>query len=200
MAQTLNITDVNFEQRFTALLGKSRDTGEDVSGAVAEIIKSVRERGFAAVADFTNRFDGFELTPGAVRISSDEIEAAAKTVEPDVADALIFAANRIRAYHEKQLPQDLSYTDEAGVTLGWRWTPVDAAGLYAPGGRAAYPSSVLMNAIPAKVAGVARLAMVTPTPDGETNPAVLAAAKIAGVDEVYRIGGAQGRRGVGFWR
>ena len=198
MVQTLNTTDTNFEQRFTALLGKTRDTGDGVSGAVADIIKSVRERGFAAVADYTKQFDGFEITADTVRIAQPEIEAAAKTVKPAVIDALTFAADRIHAYHEKQLPEDLSYTDEAGVTLGWRWTPVDAAGLYAPGGRAAYPSSVLMNAIPAKVAGVKRLAMVTPTPGGEINPAVLAAAKIAGVDEVYRIGGAQAVAALAF--
>ena len=198
MTQVLNTTDTDFEQRFTALLGKTRDTGDDVSDAVASIIKSVREQGFAAVADFTQQFDGFAIAADRVRITQSELDAAAKTVEADVIDALTFAANRIRAYHEKQLPEDLSYTDEAGVTLGWRWTAIDAAGLYAPGGRAAYPSSVLMNAIPAKVAGISRLAMVTPTPGGEINPAVLAAAKIAGVDEVYRIGGAQAVAALAF--
>ena len=198
MVHRLNSNDRDFAQHLEKLLGKSRDTGDNVAGDVADMIKAVRANGFSAVADYTRRFDQVEVTDATVKISADEIDDAFKSVEADVLDALKFAADRIRLYHEKQLPENLLYTDEAGVQLGWRWTAVDAAGLYAPGGRAAYPSSVLMNAIPAKVAGVGRLAMVTPTPNGVINEAVFAAAKIAGVDEIYRIGGAQAIAALSF--
>ena len=189
---------MDFETAFQTFVQKSRDSDEDVSGAVAGVIADVRKRGVEAVIDYTRRFDGFTPTPETILVTSAEIEAAEAACEADLLEALSFAAKRITAYHEKQRPEDLSYTDDVGVSLGWRWTPVDAAGLYAPGGRAAYPSSVLMNAVPAKVAGVKRLGMVTPTPGGEINPAVLAAAKIAGVDEIYRIGGAQAVAALAF--
>lgn len=191
MVLRLTNADPAFAADFDAFLAKDRDDGADVSGAVSTIIDGVRAEGFEALKRFTRDYDRFDLTEQTVRISPAEIDDAEAACNPDDLNALEFAAARIRAYHEKQMPQDMRYTDEAGVELGWRWTPVDAAGLYAPGGRAAYPSSVLMNAIPAKVADVSRLAMVTPTPNGETNPLVLAAARRAGVDEIYRIGGAQ---------
>ncbi|MCQ0093989.1 histidinol dehydrogenase [Roseovarius sp. M141] len=181
----------DFEAEFTALLNAKREDSPDVDDTVAAIIADVRARGDAAVLDLTERFDRVSLTPATMRLSPAEVAQAARQVTPDVRAALELAAARIRAYHARQMPGDDSWTDDAGATLGWRWTPVDAAGLYVPGGIATYPSSVLMNAIPAKVAGVARLAMVVPTPDGALNPAVLAAAQIAGVDEIYRIGGAQ---------
>ena len=186
----LRTKDDGFERAFS-FLRIDRDDGADVAAVVRDIIADVRKRGFEAVGDFTKKFDGFDLTPANFRVTASEIDAAERQCDRDDLAALDFAAKRIRAYHEKQLPVDVRYTDDAGVKLGWRWTSVDAAGLYAPGGRAAYPSSVLMNAIPAKVAGVARLAMVTPAPNGAINPLVLAAAKRAGVDEIYRIGGAQ---------
>ena len=148
-------------------------------------------RGDEAVLELTEKFDRIKLTPDTMRVTADEVEEAASQVAPDVRAALELAAERITAYHSRQMPEDAEWTDEAGATLGWRWTPVSAAGLYVPGGLASYPSSVLMNAIPAKVAGVQRLAITVPTPDGILNPAVLLAAKLAGVDEIYRIGGAQ---------
>ncbi len=191
MAQVLNIANADFERGFSDLLAMTRGGGDDVSGAVGEIIRDVRADGLAAVSRLTRQFDEFDLNAENLAFTEADIDAAMGAVDPEIIKALEIAAARIRAYHEKQRPDDLSYTDEAGVRLGWRWSAVDAAGLYAPGGRAAYPSSVLMNAIPAKVAGVTRLAMVTPTPGGEVNPAVLAAARIAGVAEIYRIGGAQ---------
>jgi histidinol dehydrogenase len=143
------------------------------------------------VLELTEKFDRIALTPDTMRVTADEVEEAASQVAPDVRAALELAAERITAYHSRQMPEDAKWTDEVGATLGWRWTPVSAAGLYVPGGLASYPSSVLMNAIPAKVAGVQRLAITVPTPDGILNPAVLLAAKLAGVDEIYRIGGAQ---------
>lgn len=191
MVLRLTHADPAFAADFDAFLTKDRDDGADVSGAVAKIIASVRADGFDALKLYTKDFDRFALTEETLCVATAEIDAAEAACDADDLKALDFAASRIRAYHEKQLPQDMRYTDETGVELGWRWTAVDAAGLYAPGGRAAYPSSVLMNAIPAKVAGVSRLAMVTPTPDGDMNPLVLAAARRAGVDEIYRIGGAQ---------
>ncbi len=181
----------DFEAGFAALLGAKREDSPDVDDAVAAIIADVRERGDAAVLELTERFDRLTLTAATMRLSPSEVAEAAGRVAPEVRAALDLAAARIRAYHARQMPEDDSWTDDSGATLGWRWTPVDAAGLYVPGGIATYPSSVLMNAIPAKVAGVRRLAMVVPTPDGALNPAVLAAAQIAGVDEIYRIGGAQ---------
>ena len=191
MPLMLDATDPNFEPAFTALLNAKREDSPDVDATVAEIIADVRARGDAAVIALTEKFDRIALAPETLRISAEEIIAAVETVDPEDFAALKVAAARIKAYHERQLPQDEHWTDETGATLGWRWTPVSAAGLYVPGGLASYPSSVLMNAVPAKVAGVGRLAMVVPTPDGTINPLVLAAAHLSGVDEIYRIGGAQ---------
>ncbi|UWR10884.1 histidinol dehydrogenase [Sulfitobacter mediterraneus] len=191
MPVTLNAAAPDFEAAFAALLGAKREDSPDVDATVADIIADVRARGDTAVIALTEKFDRVTLTPETLRIGAAEIAAAAADVNAEDRAALELAATRIRAYHERQLPEDAEWTDDAGATLGWRWTPVSAAGLYVPGGLASYPSSVLMNAIPAKVAGVPRLAMVVPTPDGVLNPLVLLAAQIAGVDEIYRIGGAQ---------
>ena len=191
MPVTLDATAPDFEKRFTALLSAKREDSPDVDDAVAAIIADVRARGDAAVIELTAKFDRLTLTPETLRISAAEIAEAAGQVSAEDRAALELAATRIRAYHERQLPEDAEWTDAAGATLGWRWTAVSAAGLYVPGGLASYPSSVLMNAIPAKVAGVERLAMVVPAPDGVLNPLVLLAADISGVDEIYRIGGAQ---------
>jgi histidinol dehydrogenase len=187
-----------FEAQFAALVDAGREADADVSGAVAGIIADVRARGDAALVDLTQRFDRLELVPATLRIAADEIDAAVAAVAPDLRSALETAADRIRSFHELQLPVDQRVTDSAGVTAGWRWSPIDAAGIYVPGGLASYPSSVLMNAIPARVAGVARIVMATPTPGGVVNPAVLAAARIAGVDEIYRIGGAQAIAALAF--
>lgn len=191
MPQFLDYAQSDFEQAFTALLSAKREDSPDVDDTVADIIAQVRATGDAAVIALTEKFDRITLTPQTLRITTAEVDVAVAQVSAEDRAALEMAATRIRAYHERQLPEDAEWTDEAGATLGWRWTAVSAAGLYVPGGLASYPSSVLMNAIPAKVAGVARLAMVVPTPDGILNPLVLLAARIAGVDEIYRIGGAQ---------
>ncbi len=191
MPQFLSTADRDFEARFAALLGAKREDSPDVDAVVAGIIADVRARGDAAVLALTAQFDRLQLTPETMRFSAAEIAAECAKVSDEDRAALVLAAERIHAYHARQMPDDAMWTDETGATLGWRWTPVSAAGLYVPGGLASYPSSVLMNAIPAKVAGVARLAIVVPTPDGVTNPLVLLAARISGVDEIYRIGGAQ---------
>ncbi|AXI43407.1 histidinol dehydrogenase [Sulfitobacter sp. SK011] len=191
MPVTLDATATDFEAAFTTLLNAKREDSPDVDAVVADIIADVRARGDAAVIDLTARFDRITLTSDTLRITGKEIADAINVVTSDDRTALELAAARIRSYHARQLPEDAEWTDDAGATLGWRWTPVSAAGLYVPGGLASYPSSVLMNAIPAKVAGVPRLAMVVPTPDGVLNPLVLMAAHISGVDEIYRIGGAQ---------
>lgn len=191
MPQFLNSRDADFEARFTALLGMKREDSPDVDAVVAGIISDVRARGDAAVIELTSKFDRLDLTSETLAFSADEIAAQIALVPAAERAALELAADRIRAYHERQIPEDQRWEDESGASLGWRWTPVSAAGLYVPGGLASYPSSVLMNAIPAKVAGVERLVVVCPTPDGVVNPLVLLAADIAGVDQVYRIGGAQ---------
>ena len=191
MPQILNINQADFEVQFQALLTAKREDSQDVDAIVAEIISDVRMRGDAAVIELTSKFDRFNLAPDTLAFSREEILAHCATVPAEERAALELAAKRIRAYHERQMPENASWVDASGATLGWRWTPVSAAGLYVPGGLASYPSSVLMNAIPAKVAGVGRLAICVPTPDGLTNPLVLLAAQIAGVDEIYRIGGAQ---------
>ncbi|MBT6093861.1 MAG: histidinol dehydrogenase [Rhodospirillaceae bacterium] len=191
MTLRLDLGSADFEARFTDFLGAKRETEADVNDVVVEVLEAVRARGDAALAEFTQKFDRFNLAAAGLRFSADEIARARTECAPDTLSALDVAAERIRTFHEKQLPDDLDYTDDAGLRLGYRWTPVGAAGLYVPGGTAAYPSSVLMNAMPAKVAGVGRLVMVVPTPDGVINPLVLAAADLAGVDEIYRIGGAQ---------
>ena len=191
MPHFLNTADPGFETAFAALLSMKREDAPDVDAAVAAIIADVRDRGDAAVIELTARFDRLDLTPATMAFSEAEIDAAVASVGPDDRAALELAAARIRAYHERQMPQDDRWTDATGATLGWRWTPVSAAGLYVPGGLASYPSSVLMNAIPARVAGVERLVIACPTPGGAVNPLVLLAARLAGVDTVYRIGGAQ---------
>jgi len=191
MPQFLSTTDADFETRFQALLNAKREDSPDVDHIVADIIADVRARGDAAVIELTSKFDRLDLTAATMRFSQADIDDACAQVSPEDRAALELAAERIKAYHSKQMPDDAMWTDDVGAQLGWRWTAVSAAGLYVPGGLATYPSSVLMNAIPAKVAGVGRLAMVVPTPDGAINPLVLMAAKISGVDEIYRIGGAQ---------
>ena len=188
----LSTTDPNFEKKFARLVDDRRETEEDVSRTVSHILGEVRQRGDEALAEYTERFDKHALgADDDWRIGPQACREAYDALEPALRDALELAATRIRAYHQNQLPADRDFTDEAGVRLGAKWNPVDAAGLYVPGGRAAYPSSLLMNAIPAKVAGVGRLVVVTPTPKGQVNPLVLAAAHIAGVDEIWRVGGAQ---------
>lgn len=191
MPQFLNTRDADFEDRFQELLTSKREDAPDVNQAVAGIISDVCERGDEAVVELTAKFDQFDVTPETMTFSEAEIRAAEAKVSDDEKTALELAATRIRAYHERQRPQDAEWSDEAGAKLGWRWTPVSSAGLYVPGGLASYPSSVLMNAIPASVAGVERLVMTVPTPRGEVNPLVLMAAKMAGVDTIYRMGGAQ---------
>jgi histidinol dehydrogenase len=187
----LNTRDPGFEAAFTALLGMKREEAEDVDAAAAAIIADVRSRGDTAVLELTARHDRLALTPETMAISEGETDAAIATVSAEDRAALELAADRIRAYHDRQQPVDEMWEDATGARLGWRWTPVSAAGLYVPGGLASYPSSVLMNAIPARVAGVERLVICCPMPDGVVNPLVLLAARISGVDTVYRIGGAQ---------
>lgn len=187
----LSTRSPEFETAFTALLAEARETTARVDQAVAAIIADVRARGDVAVIEATMKFDRLELTPERLRVSPEEVAEAASSVSAELLEALDLAATRIERFHRAQVPNDLRLTDDAGLTLGMRWTPVDAAGLYVPGGKAAYPSSVLMNAIPARIAGVGRIAMCVPSPDGAMNPLVAAAARRAGVTEIYRIGGAQ---------
>ncbi|MEL7471521.1 MAG: histidinol dehydrogenase [Pseudomonadota bacterium] len=191
MPTFLNTNDAGFDLAFETFLNLKRDVEDDVDKAAAKIIADVRARGIDAVLELTERFDRLSLTPDSVAFSATEINEAIATVSAEERSALELAAERIRSYHERQLPQDASWVDASGATLGWRWTAVEAAGLYVPGGLASYPSSVLMNAIPARVAGVERLIICAPTPDGATNALVLLAARLSGVSEIYRIGGAQ---------
>jgi histidinol dehydrogenase len=191
MPQRLDARDETFPRAFENLLGLKREVSEDVDETVKRIISDVVARGDDAVIDYTHRFDRLELTADRLRVSGAEMDAAASACDRRVLEMLELAKERIEAFHRPQRPEDRLVTDTAGVTLGWRWTALESVGLYVPGGTASYPSSVLMNAVPAKVAGVPRIVMVVPTPRGELNPLVLAAAKLAGVDEVYRIGGAQ---------
>ena len=187
----LDTSEPGFQAAFAALLLDSRDTTANVAAPVATILSDVRTRGDAAVIEATSRFDRLDLTPATMRVTPGEIDAAAAGIDAGLAQALDLAATRIEAFHRAQLPQDLEMTDDAGLTLGMRWGALDAVGLYVPGGKAAYPSSVLMNALPARVAGVPRIAMCVPCPGGVLNPLVLAAARRAGVSEIYRVGGAQ---------
>jgi histidinol dehydrogenase len=189
--QRLDSSDIGFADAFDALVNGRREADADVSSAVAQTIRDVRAHGDATLAEMTQRFDGFDLNNAGWQIDAAQCKAAYDTLEPDLRDALTLAAKRIEAYHAAQLPEDRDYRDSDNVRLGARWSAVDAAGVYVPGGRAAYPSSVLMNIIPAKVAGVGRIVMVTPTPGGATNQTVMAAAHVAGVDEIWRVGGAQ---------
>jgi histidinol dehydrogenase len=191
MPLRLDTRERGFAEAFAALLGAKREAAADVDRAVAAILADVRTRGDAAVIEYTKRFDKLDLAPSTLRVPAAEIAAAAKSCAGDTLAALKLAATRIENYHRHQLPQDLDYTDAEGVRLGARWRALRAVGLYVPGGTAAYPSSVLMNAIPAKVAGVERVVMAVPAPGGALNPLVLAAAALTGVDEIYRIGGAQ---------
>ncbi|MBS0359807.1 MAG: histidinol dehydrogenase [Proteobacteria bacterium] len=182
-------TDPDFETAFAAFVDERRETPEEVDSVVRDVIAAVRAEGLDALLRFARDFDHVELDAETIRVSEAEIAAGAEACPQAVRDAIAFAAQRIRSYHLRQRPADARFTDEAGVELGWRWTPLDAVGVYVPGGRAAYPSTVLMNAIPAAAAGVGRIAMVTPP--GKLQPAVLAAAKAAGVSEIWRVGGAQ---------
>ena len=192
MIKILSTLQPDFEARFARIVDARRETDSDVAGQVADILQTVKLRGDAALAEYTQRFDGYALAEDADwLITRERCQQAYDDLDPALRDALELAAARIRAYHEAQLPANRDYVDGAGVRLGAIWRAVDAAGLYVPGGRAAYPSSLLMNAIPARVAGVERLVVVTPTPKGQSNPMVLAAAHIAGVDEIWRVGGAQ---------
>jgi histidinol dehydrogenase len=191
MVSRLDSRDPGFAADFDTLLNSKREVSEEVGSVVTSILADVKARGDAAVIDYTERFDRLPLTPSTLAFTADEIAAAEARIPAEVREALHIAHDRIRAHHEKQKPLDHVYQDHIGVTLGTIWTPVEAVGIYVPGGLAAYPSSVLMNAVPAHVAGASRIAMVVPTPRGEVNDAVLAAAKIAGVTEIYRIGGAQ---------
>jgi histidinol dehydrogenase len=188
--QFLRASDPGFETAFALIVADRRESEADVGRDVAAILAAVRARGDDALAEYTRQFDGFELAED-WRIGADQCRSAYDVLDGALRDALELAAERIRVYHEGQLPQDRDYIDSIGMRIGARWRPVEAAGLYVPGGRAAYPSSLLMNAIPAKVAGVERLVVATPTPKGEVNPLVLAAAHICGIDEIWRIGGAQ---------
>jgi histidinol dehydrogenase len=187
----LDTRDPGFETGFAALIAQARETTEDVGAAVSAILADVRTRGDAALIDATARFDRLSLRPETIRLTAGEIDDAIANVPDPLLRALDVAAERIRSFHEAQRPADLRLDDAVGFTLGMRWMPLDSVGLYVPGGKAAYPSSVLMNALPAQVAGVARIAMCVPTPDGVLNPLVLAAARRAEVTEIYRVGGAQ---------
>jgi histidinol dehydrogenase len=191
MPMRLSTNDSNFESQFVALLGQKREVSTDVDDTVRAIIADVRTRGDAGLAELTLKYDRLDLQRAGPAVTAAEIEAAFASCSKDTLDALYFARDRIADHHKRQLPSDDRYRDAAGVELGHRWTAVESAGLYVPGGLASYPSSVLMNAVPAKVAGVPRIVMVVPSPGGELNPLVLAAAKISGVTEIYRIGGAQ---------
>lgn len=191
MPMRLKSADKDFEKQFVTLLSQKREVSVDVDNAVRDIVADVRARGDAALVDLTLKFDRLDLRKVGVAVTAAEIEAAVGECSKETLDALDFAHDRIADHHKRQMPSDDRYRDAAGVELGHRWTAVESAGLYVPGGLASYPSSVLMNAVPAKVAGVPRIVMVVPSPGGELNPLVLAAAKIAGVTEIYRIGGAQ---------
>jgi len=191
LVKRLNAQSSDFETEFSTLLATRRESGTDVDGIVEGIISDVRRDGDAALVAHTNRLDRMEISADGLRITADEIAEAKKNVDKDQLAALTLARDRIKSHHQRQLPGDDRYVDAAGVELGHQWRPIEAVGLYVPGGTASYPSSVLMNAVPAKVAGVERLVMVVPTPEGIINPLVLVAADLAGVDEIYRIGGAQ---------
>jgi histidinol dehydrogenase len=191
MAIRLDTRAADFAEKFRVFLGTKREVSADVEAAARAIVADVAVRGDQALRDYTRKFDHFDLDRAGLRVTGEEIAAALGKCERRTLDALSFARDRIEAFHRRQMPQDDRFTDALGVELGARWTAIDAVGLYVPGGTAAYPSSVLMNAVPAKVAGVPRLVMVVPAPNGVLPPLVLAAAKIAGVDEIYRVGGAQ---------
>src|SRR4051794_9106179 len=191
MPVRLDNRSADFKARFDAFLGARRETAADIEAATRAIVGDVAARGDAALLEATAKFDRLALHAGGLRITAEEIAAAMQACDAATLQALKFARDRIEAFHRRQLPKDERFTDALGVELGWRWSAIDAVGLYVPGGTAAYPSSVLMNSIPAKVAGVTRVVMVVPSPDGKINPLVLAAAHLGGVSEIYRVGGAQ---------
>ena len=191
MPVRLDRSSADFPERFAQFLGAKREVAADIELATRAIVDDVAGRGDAALIEATRKFDRLELTPATLRVSAAEIDAAVKACDTATIDALELARDRIESFHRRQLPSDERFTDALGVELGWRWSAIDAVGLYVPGGTAAYPSSVLMNAVPARVAGVPRVVMVVPSPDGKLNPLVLAAARLGGVSEIYRVGGAQ---------
>jgi len=191
MPITLDTSASDFAARFEEFLGSKREASEDVDNAAREILRGVETRGDDALIEYSKKFDRVELKPATLRISPAEIETAFKAADSKTLKAIEFAKERIEAHHKKQVPQDQRYVDPLGVELGYRWSALESVGIYVPGGKAAYPSSVLMNAVPAMVAGVPRVAMCVPAPDGAINPLVLVAAKLAGVTEIYRVGGAQ---------
>jgi histidinol dehydrogenase len=191
MPVRLDRSSADFAERFAGFLAMKREVSADIENATRVIVDDVAERGDVALIEATRRFDRLDLDASGLRIAAAEIEAAVRTCDAQTLDALRFARDRIEVFHRRQLPRDDRFTDALGVELGWRWSAIEAVGLYVPGGTAAYPSSVLMNAVPARVAGVARVVMVVPSPDGKLNPLVLAAAHLGGVSEIYRVGGAQ---------
>jgi len=198
MPVALDMRSADFEGRFAALLGAKRESSADVDAVVAAIIEDVRERGDAALADYSSRFDRVDLAAVGPAVGAGEIDAALGACELRALEALKLAHQRVTDYHLRQKPADMRFTDALGVELGWRWRPIDSVGLYVPGGAASYPSTVIMNAVPAKVAGCRRIAMVAPAPEGRVNPLTLAAARLAGVDEIYRVGGAQAIAALAF--
>ncbi|MDP1869632.1 MAG: histidinol dehydrogenase [Bradyrhizobium sp.] len=191
MPVRLDHSSADFARQFQGFLGAKREVSADIEAATRAIVDDVAARGDAALIEATRKFDRLELDADGLRVTSGEIDAAVKACDARTLDALAFARDRIEVFHARQLPKDERFTDALGVELGWRWSAIDAVGLYVPGGTAAYPSSVLMNAVPARVAGVPRVVMVVPSPDGKLNPLVLAAAHLGGVSEIYRVGGAQ---------
>ncbi len=191
MPVRLDHSSADFAKGFADFLAAKREVSADIEAATRAIVDDVAARGDAALLEATRKFDRLELDAGGLRITPAEIDAAMKACDTATLDALKFARDRIVTFHQRQLPKDERFTDALGVELGWRWSAIDAVGLYVPGGTAAYPSSVLMNAVPARVAGVPRVVMVVPSPDGKLNPLVLAAASLGGVSEIYRVGGAQ---------
>ena len=191
MPVRLDNSSADFAAGFAAFLATKREIAADIEAATREIVDDVATRGDAALLEATAKFDRLDLTADKLRVTPDEIDAAVAACDPATIDALKFARDRIEVFHQRQLPKDERFTDALGVELGWRWSAIEAVGLYVPGGTAAYPSSVLMNAVPARVAGVPRVVMVVPSPDGKLNPLVLAAAQLGGVSEIYRVGGAQ---------
>jgi histidinol dehydrogenase len=191
MPVRLEQSSADFDQRFARFLAAKREISADVEAAARVIVDDVAARGDVALLEMTLKFDRLHLMPDTLRVSAGEIDAALKACDAATLDALRFARDRIEVFHRRQMPKDERFTDSLGVELGWRWSAIESAGLYVPGGTAAYPSSVLMNAVPARVAGVPRVVMVVPSPDGKLNPLVLAAARLGGVSEIYRVGGAQ---------
>src|ERR1035437_10716849 len=191
MPVRLDSSSADFAEGFPQFLAMKREVSADIESATRAIVDDVASRGDLALIEATRKFDRLDLSPGDLRVTSAEIDAAVQACDAETLDALTFAPDRIEVFHRRQLPGDDRFTDALGVELGWRWSAIESVGLYVPGGTAAYPSSVLMNAVPAGVAGVARVVMVVPSPDGKLNTLVLAAAQLGGVSEIYRVGGAQ---------